>query len=233
MRLPTGVDCPEFCLSLNLEATRNQNFVGREFEMSLLDKWFTDSKGNEEVGVVILHGLGGVGKTQVAQEYAYRRRTKFSSVFWFDGSSEGTLLQSMRRAALAVKTHYEVYGLGTGKYDFLSQFPKPASGQTAIDTEEGPKLVAHFLHWLSSPHNQRWLLIFDNVDDLESFDWTRYLPKTQWGSVLLTSRRSDLALNWRAIQIEPMHREDAVKLLEESSRIPIYENGYGASLQIY
>jgi hypothetical protein len=228
LRLPVGVDCPEFCLSINMEATRNQNFVGREMEMSLMDRWFSESKSRGEVGVVILHGLGGVGKTQIAMEFSYRRRSKFSSVFWMDGSSNETLSQSMKRAALDVKSHYEVHGLHAGKsqYDFLSQVrePPPATQPNPAEVVEAPDHITPFLRWLSSPQNQRWLLIFDNVDDLESFDWTRFLPKTQWGSVLLTSRRSDLALNWRAIGVEPMSKDDAIRLLEESSRVPISED---------
>lgn len=44
--------------------------------------------------VVVVHGLGGIGKTQLAVEFARTHQRQFSAVFWLDGSSEASVKQS-------------------------------------------------------------------------------------------------------------------------------------------
>ena len=49
--------------------------------------------------VQVLHGLGGVGKTQLAVEFARRYHRQFSSVFWLDGRNEDSLKRSIASQA--------------------------------------------------------------------------------------------------------------------------------------
>jgi AAA+ ATPase superfamily predicted ATPase len=44
--------------------------------------------------VVVVYGLGGIGKTQLAVEFVRKHQGWFSAVFWLDGSSEASLKQS-------------------------------------------------------------------------------------------------------------------------------------------
>lgn len=57
----------------------NSLFVGREKEMEQLDKLFLDERRRHGGGTVsvLLHGMPGVGKTQIAREYAFANRKKF------------------------------------------------------------------------------------------------------------------------------------------------------------
>ncbi len=48
---------------------------------------------------LVLHGLGGIGKTQLAVEFALQHHHKFSIVFWLDGRSEDTLKRSIASCA--------------------------------------------------------------------------------------------------------------------------------------
>ena len=59
--------------------------------------------------------------------------------------------------------------------------------------------------------------IVDNVDDLEWFSIWDFLPKTPHGSVIITSRRPELAGIWTGIEVEEMSDEEAFDLLERSS----------------
>lgn len=80
------------------------------------------------------------------------------------------------------------------------------------------------LKWLSQPSNNRWLLIFDNVDreysasssDSEAFDVKKYFPEADHGSILVTSRLASL---WRLrpdIKLEPMDEVQGESILKNS-----------------
>jgi WD40 repeat protein len=61
----------------------NPDFVGRDEELAQLHKMI--SQGDSPVGIrpTVLVGLGGIGKTQLAAEYAHRHRNNYpSGVFW-------------------------------------------------------------------------------------------------------------------------------------------------------
>jgi hypothetical protein len=46
--------------------------------------------------------------------------------------------------------------------------------------------------WFAKEANTKWLLIFDNVDDLETFDIQDFFPRVPWGSILITTWRRDI-----------------------------------------
>ena len=70
-------------------------FVQRSVEMRELERLLLDDAATaRRQKVVVLHGLGGIGKTQLAVEFARSHHGRFSSVVWLDGSSEASLKQS-------------------------------------------------------------------------------------------------------------------------------------------
>lgn len=138
---------------------RNKNFTGRE---ALLDR--LHARISDEVQAVLphaLHGLGGVGKTQVAVEYAYRFRSEYDIVWWI--SADQPVLVRSSLAALAPH-------LGL-----------PAASATGI--EDASAAVLDALR-RGEPY-PRWLLIFDNADQPE--DINEIVPRGP-GHVLITSR---------------------------------------------
>ena len=183
-------------------------FVQRAAEMEKLEVFLLDGPtltGRRKV--VVLHGLGGIGKTQLAVEFARKHHGRFSSVFWLDGSSEESLKQSfasiMRRLP---RTELAASGI------------KMAS-QTTVD-----EAVQACLHWLSLPTNRQWLLIFDNVDrdypnadDSQAYDVKQYLPNVDYGSVLITSRLSRLRKQGSGIKVGTVDKEQARTMLESSA----------------
>ncbi|MBO0797098.1 MAG: hypothetical protein J2P36_39975 [Ktedonobacteraceae bacterium] len=49
--------------------------------------------------MVALHGLGGIGKTQVALEYAYRHALDYRAIFWIEAETSERALSSLLRMA--------------------------------------------------------------------------------------------------------------------------------------
>jgi adenylylsulfate kinase-like enzyme len=90
------------------------HFVQREAEMAQLEEFFqpgTDVDGKRRK-VFVVHGLGGMGKTQLCVEYARQHKEDFTAIFWLDGSSRDSLRHCLaseaRRAGLSVPDTYDV-----------------------------------------------------------------------------------------------------------------------------
>ncbi|OBT60726.1 hypothetical protein VE03_09788 [Pseudogymnoascus sp. 23342-1-I1] len=160
-----------------------------------------------------LVGLGGVGKSQLAVDYAYRSRDRSPEtwVFWVHASNAARFEQSFRDIANCIKL--------SGR-----QNPKANIFQLVRD-------------WLRDDGNGKWLLVLDNADDAGSHDdsakplWD-YLPRTHHGSVLVTTRSRSVALKLveesNIVNVEPMDEAQAVtlvkrKLLIESAPEDIVE----------
>lgn len=163
----------------------------------------------DKLHVGVIYGPGGVGKTQLALEYVRRHRLDYSSIFWIDADRPETVTTTMASCVEYIKNYYRMQGLTSSpRFDVLS----------SCDTEHTAACLDSFLMWLSHENNTSWLIIFDNHDDLESVRLRELLPNTAWGSVLITSRRSDLAISWTSVEVPVMDREEAFELLQRSSQ---------------
>jgi hypothetical protein len=162
--------------------------------------------------IFVLHGLGGIGKTQLAVGFARRHQAAFSSVFWLDGRSEDRLRQSL---AGCIKRIPDGQVAGTSKSLVLNS-------QDDLNI-----VVAEVLDWLARPDNVDWLLVFDNVDldpekDRETggYDVRRYIPGDH-GSVLITTRLSRLA---------QLGESKHLQKVDEELGKAIFERWYGREL---
>ena len=137
----------------NVPHQRNDAFTGREqiladLRADLLKK-----------GKQALFGLGGVGKTQIAVEYAYRHQGEYIAVFWSFAGTE----QSLRSGYAAI----------AALLDLLEK-----------NSQEQAKVTDAVKNWLEQ--NPGWLLVLDNADDPTMVK--PFLPQQGKGHVLLTSR---------------------------------------------
>ncbi|HUN31751.1 MAG TPA: FxSxx-COOH system tetratricopeptide repeat protein [Trebonia sp.] len=114
---------------------RNPSFTGREEQLARMRQALTTGGGR--AAVQALHGMGGVGKTQLAIEYAYRHSGDYDVTWWLD--SESTALMAQQYADLAAE-------LG--------------AAQPGLPLDAIRRAVLNDLH-----HRPRWLLIFDNAED--------------------------------------------------------------------
>jgi tetratricopeptide (TPR) repeat protein len=136
----------------NVPHPRNDAFTGRE---QILTDLHADllKKGKQA-----LFGLGGVGKTQIAVEYAYRQH-EYTAVFWSFAGTE----QSLRGGYAAIAA--------------LLDLPEK-------DSQEQAKTTEAVKRWLEQ--NTGWLLVLDNADDPAMLK--PFLPQQGKGHILLTSR---------------------------------------------
>ncbi|PSN73791.1 hypothetical protein BS50DRAFT_617077 [Corynespora cassiicola Philippines] len=187
-------------------------FVQRDAEMQELERLLVDkTHATARKKVVVLHGLGGIGKTQLAVEFARRHHHAFSSTFWLDGSSEASLKQSFAGMAQRLpQTELTADGVEMLKH-------------SAIDVDVDVA-VRECLRWLSLPSNQDWLLIFDNIDrdfhnkdDAQAYDVKVYFPKADHGSILMTSRLANLQRHGSGVRVGAVDTEQARAILENSA----------------
>ena len=100
----TGVDFEQFAVGLNLASFPEAiQFVAREKELSKMHEVLQDYSSRS---CVILHGLGGIGKTQLAITYARRHKEKYTAIFWLNANDEDSLKLSFRDVAQQVLRHH-------------------------------------------------------------------------------------------------------------------------------
>ncbi|NYH52947.1 tetratricopeptide (TPR) repeat protein [Nocardiopsis arvandica] len=136
----------------------NLNFTGREEILTRVHDLLTEASG----GVYLLSGGGGIGKTQIATEYAHRYRDDYDLVWWIPANSSADVHQSYLRLARHL-----------GLVEESGNLEKTA--QHVRDVLESDPEVGH------------WLLVFDDVPDLDRLDEAG-LPSNGPGDVVITSR---------------------------------------------
>ena len=170
---------------------RNPFFTGREEVLQRVHEALHQQQGALLSQSSALSGLGGIGKTQTAIEYAHRYANDYAAVFW--ASAETT--ESLTSSFLALA---EVLNL-------------PEQHE-----HEQQRIVAAVLRWLNI--HSDWLLIFDNVEDLELVK--RFLPSSHRGTALLfTSRRRALGITAQALDLRQMTLAEGMRLLLRRSRL--------------
>src|SRR5262249_39556788 len=91
-------------IPFNLSDTSDsQNFIGREDELNEVS---TRLQHDGLRHTVILHGLGGVGKTQLAIAYEKQYRNKYSAIFWINSKDEDTFKQSFIKSAQRILEYH-------------------------------------------------------------------------------------------------------------------------------
>ncbi|MFG1926606.1 FxSxx-COOH system tetratricopeptide repeat protein [Cryptosporangium sp. NPDC048952] len=167
---------------------RNKNFTGRE---DLLDQLKTQLAARQQTAVLpfAIRGLGGVGKTQLAAEYAYRNSGRYQVVWWVSAED----LATARSGLSTLAPRLGLQELSTGR-----------------TTEEAVAAVLDSLR--RGVPFARWLLIFDNADQPEEL--RELLPQGQAdGHVLVTSRNHRWQSVAETVEVDVFARPESLKFL--------------------
>jgi ATP/maltotriose-dependent transcriptional regulator MalT len=169
--------------------------------------FFPDEAKSTRRRMFVVHGLGGIGKTQLCIEFIRRHQEKYSAVFWLDGSSEDALRRSFT--------------------DVVTRVPAAEVPPALIQAAEQASLDHHLivqgvLNWLSLAFNRQWLIVIDNVDrdhtaavkDPLAYDVKQYLPAADHGNILVTSRLSTLTAPRNSLRLTEVDRDQARAMLE-------------------
>jgi MinD-like ATPase involved in chromosome partitioning or flagellar assembly/tetratricopeptide (TPR) repeat protein len=174
---------------------RNARFTGREYDLQEL-RGQLRSHGRPVVLPVTLHGLGGVGKTQIALEYAHRFRTEYDLVWWLDCGQPAFIDASLADLAVQMQSAFSLSLPANANVAELARVVLAALGQ-------------------ANPA-RRWLLIYDNAEDIEEIE--PYLPAGN-GHLLITSRnRAWSEQSWASLLVEVFSRPESVAHLRQ--RVP-------------
>ena len=173
-----------------------------------MDKLLLNDSGER---IVVLLGMGGSGKTQLALEYCRtaEAESKFSSVIWIDASSPTSVEHSFSSIASRV--------IGASEKD--------------MDMERSRAVINEALRKESG----KWLAIFDNFDNpgcFEKHDIRYYIPKAEKGTILFTSRHTDSERLGSVIKIAGMSEEQSLSLLLRQSSFSAEERLQGLEVAV-
>ena len=160
---PSYPEAPAFPLSLpslwNLPHPRNSFFTGREEVLQKLHETLSAHGSAALAQTRAISGLGGIGKTQTAVEYAYRHRDEYEAVLWAKADTQESLTADFVAIAR------------------LLNLPERKEKDQSV-------IVASVKRWFEN--NTHWLLILDNADAPKLV--ADFLPTHAEGHILLTSR---------------------------------------------
>ncbi|HYB00348.1 MAG TPA: FxSxx-COOH system tetratricopeptide repeat protein [Ktedonobacteraceae bacterium] len=163
---------------------RNPFFLGRDEILTRLRNLLQSGQTTALCQPQAISGLGGIGKTQVALEYAFRYAGDYQAVLW---------IQADRRDALV-----------TGYFQIAQAIEIPERNE-----REQSVVIEAVKNWLRQHPN--WLLILDNADELALLP--EFLPAPIRGHLLLTTRTQALGHLANRIEIETLDHEKATLLL--------------------
>jgi tetratricopeptide (TPR) repeat protein len=178
----------------NLPYRRNSTFTGREAELTALARQL----GQVRTAAVTqaIQGGGGIGKTTLAAEYAWRHRADFEAVWWVRAEQPASLVGDYAELATAL-------------------------GLPEAALPEQQAVVRAVRRWLEG--HDRWLLVLDNAEGPQAA--TGLLPPlahlvdllpqaiAEHGQVLITTRDASWEQETPLVDLDLLTPEEAVRFL--------------------
>ncbi|MFG1607573.1 FxSxx-COOH system tetratricopeptide repeat protein [Actinoplanes sp. NPDC049265] len=164
---------------------RNQEFTGRE---DLLARLHDELVEVRETAVLpeAIHGMGGVGKSQLAIEYVHRHSREYDLVWWVPAEQQGQILNSL--TALAQRLGLDVSPEANSAVPAVKE--ALSTGQTGYEN---------------------WLLVFDNAED--PAEVRQFFPTGGAGKIIVTSRNPEWGRGARPLEVDVFNRAESTHFL--------------------
>ena len=184
-------------------------YVKRDREMQEMEQKLHPTQINKGRDILIVHGLGGIGKTQLSLAFARKHQDKYSAVFWLDGQTRSSLRECI---------------MGIAKRLPKAEFSFPLENSN-LQENELDTIIKEVKAWFEEAGNNKWLILYDNVDrdnsslvnDPDAFDIEEFLPQTDQGSIIITTRLFKLRNLGEELKVTAMKAEESLEVL--SSRL--------------
>jgi nucleoside phosphorylase len=163
---------------------QNPHFTGRQIMLDDLAKRLRSTNITAVVPQTI-HGMGGVGKSQLAIEYVYRHQGDYDVIWWISAEQPQNILGALVDLARAL------------------DLPVGPEANTAVPA------VKDALR-RGEPYGN-WLLVFDNAEDLDAV--LEAVPTGGRGKILITSRNADWSTTANVLEVDVFNRDESVRLL--------------------
>lgn len=164
---------------------RNPVFTGRDDFLELLHHELNERRQTAVLPQAI-HGMGGVGKSQIAIEYVHRHSEEFDLVWWIPAEEPGQILTSLTKLAQRLR---------------LDVSPEANAAVPAVQEALSTGITGY----------RDWLLVFDNAED--PAEARKYFPTGGAGRILVTSRNPDWERGTRALEVDVFTREESISFL--------------------
>ncbi|CRL27305.1 unnamed protein product [Penicillium camemberti] len=198
------------------------HFVGRDWELAEIRKHLHPVNR-----IVILQGISGIGKSQIALAYAIKHARKsravdrttvtpeneYGAIFWLDASSERRLMSSFLGIASRICDNHH-------SFTHLQAIVEEGNAVAAVDAVK---------RWLSLNMNDRWLLVYDGYNIQEdafglqprAFDLQAFLPQVPQGDIIVTTNNPDVEITGQSIRVQSLTDiRQCVKILSLVSQRP-------------
>jgi tetratricopeptide (TPR) repeat protein len=178
-------------LPFNNLPLRNPYFTGRRKVLETIHQTFQEDKIISLTQTI--KGLGGVGKTAIAKEYAFRYAQEYNCIWWVNAESETSILSAYSEFALKKKI---------------------------VDSDKSRQevIIEAVRYWMGQ--NDKWLFIFDNAEDTEHLK--KYLPAdhSEHRHILITSRNIDWKRIATIVDTKVFSLDEAIEFLDKYTQLP-------------
>lgn len=183
----------------NVPFRQHPYFVGREEYFEKITNFF-EIETKEELRYLILTGMGGLGKSQLAVEFSYKFKKKYDIIYWFRSDETGSFITDIKK------------------------FNKEIS----IEDGNNNNVLLLFQKWMSSEKKVRCLFIFDNVQDEEKI--MQLLPGDFTGDIIITSLNSNWRKKENTILLKSLDPKESKELVLKSTNFSGEDNEHYAEL---
>ena len=145
--------------------------------------------------VQVVYGLGGIGKTQLAVKFALTQEANYDVIWRIRSGNSSSIATDLGELAVTLKL--------------------------AVNEDRTDIKLSRLQSWFSA--NLRWLLIFDDLQDLAELHKALTLEPTFQGKILITSRNSNWGNSVQSVRLDTWVEEESVQFLKIRLRSDKYD----------